>query len=94
MTKVIFYTSTKIADCFEKSALAVRKVLAKSFLEPKAEEEDEEVKKKARQGKGKKKKPKEGAKAIFLCISLLPFRGGRKLSTSSIRPTKPNTTKS
>ena len=75
----------------------MKKVLAKSFLEPKAEEE-EEVEKKARQGKGKgkgkKKKPKEGAKAIFLCISLLPFRGGRKLSTSSIRPTKPNTTKS
>ena len=57
MTKVIFYTTTKIADCFEKSAQAVKKVLAKSFLEPKAEaeEEEEEVEKKARQGKGKKR---------------------------------------
>ena len=55
MTKVIFYTTTKIADCFEKSAQAVKKVLAKSFLEPKAEAEEEEVEKKARQGKGKKR---------------------------------------
>jgi hypothetical protein len=42
----------------------VRKVLAKSFLEPKAEEE-EEVKKKARQGKGKKKRSQRKEPKLF-----------------------------
>ena len=44
----------------------MKKVLAKSFLEPKAKaEEEEEVEKKARQGKGKKKEAKGRSQSYF-----------------------------
>ena len=44
----------------------MKKVLAKSFLEPKAEaKEEEEVEKKARQGKGKKKRSQRKEPKLF-----------------------------
>ena len=52
----------------------MKKVLAKSFLEPKAEaEEEEEVEKKARQGKGKgKKKEAKGRSQSYFSLHFSP----------------------